>query len=635
MKRGFLLIGIFVSFMLLIIGVHAQANNSGNSGGVIASGSGVNVNSAADKAYACLKEQIDDKRELSLEEAIFSALAVGNYGNVSKIIDNGKSASENCWPKNGCKLKETAQVALAYQSMGKNTDSIKSWLLSKSKNAIDLAWYLEVGIENQKASECTLKYDTGNYKINIDADQKITGSSGPCLSVSSSGYLLKVRNTCLDRTFEVSCKESFISTLIYQRDLGNGADCLDENNLTCFVLPDTHSASSLGTTSEKVDAQCFTTGTNCDFEGTLWTTIALNKLNARNNATRTLPYLTALINDYKRYMPEAFLLILTGNDDYYNILIQNRKQGLYWEADNSLNNRFYDTSVGMLGIGSSSSKSEIASTQGYLAGIQTKEGCWNNNNVRDTAFILYSGWPKNTIKSGGSGGSDALCQEAGFSCERVGDCQNAGGNVLDNFQCVGVGKCCSIKIEKASCSSQNGNVCTLSQECNGKNVESKEGACCVGSCVAITSNVCELATDALCKSECGDGEVATSDSCGSSGEVCCVAFKGDGGSNWWIWVLAALVILVVLGIVFKDKLRLFLFKFKNDVKSESVSRPGQSSNDSRPAGPGPRPPTGPRFGSPPRSMPPQRAPVRPLQRLGNTVDKEMSETLRKLKEMSE
>jgi hypothetical protein len=34
-------------------------------------------------------------------------------------------------------------------------------------------------------------------------------------------------------------------------------------------------------------------------------------------------------------------------------------------------------------------------------------------------------------------------------------------------------------------------------------------------------------------------------------------------------------------------------------------------------------------------MPPQRAPVKPLQRLGNTIDKEMSETLRKLKEMSE
>jgi len=630
MKRGLLFSIVFVLVVLMISLAFAQTNTSNS--GVVSSSNNVNTNNAHEKGYACLKDQIDDKKELSLEEAIFGALALGSYGNVSKVIDNGKSASENCWPKNGCKLKDTAQVALAYQSMGKNTDGIKSWLLSKSKNAVDLAWYLEIGIENQKASECTLKYDTGSYKINIDSDQRITGNSGACLSVSNSGYLLRIRNTCIDKTFEVSCKESFISTLIYQRDLGNGADCLDDSNLTCFVLPDTHSASSLGTTSEKVDAQCFSTGTNCDFEGTLWSTLALSKMNARNNATRTLPYLTALVNDYRRYMPEAFLLILTGNDDYYNILIQNRKQGLYWEADGSLNNRFYDTSVGMLGVGSSSSKSELSSTQGYLAGIQTKEGCWNNNNVRDTAFILYSGWSKNTIKSG-SGGSDALCQEAGFSCERIGDCQNAGGNVLDNFQCVGVGKCCSIKIEKQACSLQGGNVCSLNQECNGKNVESKEGACCVGSCVAIVSNTCELNTGSLCRSECADGEVATSDSCGSSGQVCCVAFKESSGSSWWIWVLVVLVILVVLGILFKDKLRLWLANFKGEVRSESVTRSG--GGPAKPSGGIPRPVVNQRFGSPPRNMPPQRAPVKPLQRLGNTIDKEMSETLRKLKEMSE
>lgn len=621
--------GVFMLFVLsfsMFSLVSAQSNSSG----IIPTGSDVNVNSAADKAYSCLRTQIDSKKDLSLEEAIFSALALGSYGNVSKVIDNGKSASENCWPKTGCKLKDTAQVALAYQSMGKNTDAIKSWLLSKSINAVDLAWYLEIGTESQKASQCTLKYDSGSYNINIDENQKISGNSGPCLSVSSSGYLLKVRNSCLDRTFEVTCKESFISTLIYQRDLGNGADCLDQNNLTCFVLPDTHSASSLGTTSEKVDAQCFSTGANCDFEGTLWTSLALSKLNARGNATRTIPYLSALVNDYGRYMPEAFLLILTGSDDYYNILIQNRKQGLYWEADNSINNRFYDTSVGMLGVGSSSSKSEIGATQNYLAGIQTKEGCWNNNNVRDTAFILYAGWPKNTAKAGGSGGSDALCQEAGFSCERIGDCQNAGGNVLDNFVCAGVGKCCSVKIEKPSCSEQKGVVCSLSQECSGNNVESKEGACCVGSCVAISKNTCELSTGAVCKSQCGDGEVSTSDSCGSGGNVCCVVLSSSSGSSTWIWILVILIVLIVLGIIFRDKIKLLIFKMRNNVKSDTATRTSGGS------GSGPRPsPSGPRFGPPPRGMPPQRIITRPLQRLGNSVDKEMSETLRKLKEMSE
>ena len=74
-----------------------------------------------------------------------------------------------------------------------------------------------------------------------------------------------------------------------------------------------------------------------------------------------------------------------------------------------------------------------------------------------------------------------------------------------------------------------------------------------------------------------------------------------------------------------------MFSLKNNVKTSPVSR----GPEGKPAGQGPRPPSGPRFGPPPRGMPPQRAPVRPLQKLGNSIDKEMSETLRKLKEMSE
>jgi len=630
MKRGWIFASVFIVFLLFVSGVYAQTNTSTGSGtttgGVTPSGTVTNANAAVDKAYQCLKDQIDDRPGISLEEAIFGALALGSYGNVSAVIDSSKSTSENCWPKNGCKIKETAQVAMAYQAMGKSTESIKAWLLSKSKNAVDLAWHLEIDTENQKASQCTITYDGRGYNINVDENQKITGNTGPCLSISASGYLLKIRESCLDKTYDISCKESFVTTLLYQKDTGNGQDCLDQNNATCFVLPDTHSASSLGTTSEKVDSTCFGTGNSCDYEGTLWATIALQKLNAKENITKNLPYLSALSEDYRRYMPESFLLGLTSSDDYYSSLISNRKQAGYWETDNSPYNRFYDTSVGMLGLGSSSSKSEIQITQDYLLGIQTKDGCWNNNNVRDTAFILYSGWARAGVRGSG-GGSSAFCQEAGFSCERLSDCTAASGNVLENFECTGVGICCSVKVSKPSCTSQGGNVCSLSQECNGRNVESSEGACCVGTCVAIETNTCEVSPDATCRNSCQDGEVATSDSCGTGGNVCCVAVSSSG-SSLWIWILVILIILILLAIFFRHKLRIWFFSLKGKIKSEPAKKSGESKGSGSPAPPRMMP--GPRFGPPPRSMPPQRMNARPVR----GTDREMEETLKKLREMS-
>ena len=253
-KRGqlFLLNFIFIIFIAGFVFAANETNSSRNN-------TGVSVNSnenlqGIDKAYQCLKDEIEKKSSLSLEEAIFSVLALGsNSKSVSKIEDEKKSG-ENCWPKAGCKLVETSQVLLAYDKIGKDTKGIKDWINSKKKTAGDLTWYLEIDIQNHEASSCKVKYDNSERTITVNNDLTLSGSGGSCLSVSSNGYWLKINNDCLEKEFEINCKDDFITSLLYQRGASG----------TLYVSSETHSAPSLGATKEKVNSYCFNSGGNND-----------------------------------------------------------------------------------------------------------------------------------------------------------------------------------------------------------------------------------------------------------------------------------------------------------------------------------------------------------------------------------
>ncbi len=573
-----------------------------------------------DKAYQCLEKQVSSKA-LSSQEATFSALAIGDKNNISSIL-NGDKSSDGCWPKSGCKIKETAQATLAYQRLGQSTtDSIK-WLLSKNGSATELAWYLEIDTEKQQPSSCSVKYDGVAHQVNIGQNLALSGSPGSCLSISSSGYLLKVRDNCLDRTYEISCNQSFVSTVLYQKNRGDNVDCLSQSNVTCYVSGETHAAASLGTTQEKISASCFKSGNNCDYEGSLWAALALAKTG--NSIANFVPYLLALAEDYPRFMPDAFLTVLVGDDASYSNLIQNRKQNQYWEQSGSPYNRYYDSALGMLGLSAGTGSNELEATKSYLLGIQTSEGCWNNNNIRDTAFLLYAGWPRNVPGGAGSGTGtgSTLCTEARYSCEKLGACQDAGGRALQGFECSGVSICCSVKVPKQTCNQLEGKICSGQQSCDGKSLESSDGACCVGSCTSAGSNnVCEEQTGGICKNSCSVSEDETSDSCGSSGGVCCLA-KPKSGNSLWIWILGILIILVIIAIMFRHRIQIWWFTRRGKIKSTPVTKgpppaPAQMMRRPvvRPAG----------------FLPVKQNQQRPAQR--KPESKEYEDTLKKLREL--
>ena len=229
-----------------------------------------------------------------------------------------------------------------------------------------------------------------------------------------------------------------------------------------------------------------------------------------------------------------------------------------------------------------------------------------------------------------------------FCVSGIFDCRDAGGNVLpdDTYPCETWDKvCCTVDVavELEMCSDLSGSVCGFDEECSGTSVEAADGTCCKGVCTASsTSNECED-NSGSCKTVCGNNEETKTYSCADSGKICCVSSgttgTGEtGGISWiWIMILIILILLVAVAIIFRDKLRVWWYKFRGNAKSQRIGPGGPPQAPMRMM-PRPVPRFG--FGGPTRFIgrgPTPGAIIRPT----NTKDKEMEETMKKLKKMSE
>ncbi len=679
------------------------------------------------KAFACLDDRVSENPSLSLEEAIFSSLARVPDVKVNSTIFAAKHPNEWCWPSSGCTIKDTAQVALVYKQRNyQNTTQIIDWLLAHTKAMEGLRWYLQIITPLDQNAACNILYDGAEHFVQIDGTtQKLSGNPGACLTISTSGYRLQIQNSCVEKEFVISCDKGFDTNLLYEQSTGG----------TTYVIPDTHSAAANGVTVEQINARCFTTGQTCDYEGTLWAAAALHATNVPT--ANFTPYLRAMASSNEKYFPSAFLLyVIEGaRDSQFARVLQLQRPGGYWEMVGSPYNKWYDTALGMLALGGAD-QPETSGTAVYLKQLQTENGCWNNDNIRDTAFILYaSNWPRpppiippinNTNQTGnqtdgnqtdgGDGGQvdppgvdntnvscsnvNGTCQTSCYSnqtatlnsCSVSGEiccrpkpaqntskppsvsgsdceseeyfctssrikCLEANGLIKsgDKYACnLHTDICCTVEVTETvqQCSSLGGVICSADQICKDGTVQNAaDGQCCFGYCLPKDTPENECGdSGGRCRLVCGDSESEIGKSCGESDDVCCVS-SGSGGDNeeagskWWLIALLIILIgLVVAGILYRDKLRLWLFKMKGKGKSEPFSRPGAPPAASF----GPRPP--PRFGPSPfaprvqprpsPSMPPAQKPTsRPLPPPARPTppakDKEMEETLKKLKEMSE
>ncbi len=571
-----------------------------------------------DKAYSCLEDKIEENCDsLTTEEKIFSLLAINKCK--TELIED--SSNEECWPSGNCKLKTTSQAVLALDNS--NMDEAQQWILSQRKTPSELIWYLQ--IESGEQTTCKIDYEGFSTTIQIEEDKKISGDAGQCLSLAQDNYWLEISSFCYDKEISVSCDKDFSTTLLFQKQ---GSSIIQ-------IFQGTSSAVAGGTTIEKVESFCFKGGQSenfCNYEASLWAALILNSLG--EDISSYLPYLITLAEDNERFLPEAFLYLITNSQEYSNSLLSKQKKigdQYYWQESSD---KYYDTALALFPF-KQETLTEKTNSKQWLLKTQDNDGCWLDN-TRNTAFILASIWPRDFSGDDDDDDDSLDCISSGNYCVNKGSCE---GQILSEYYCVGtLAECCTIPLKQQTCAEKGGIICSSNQICSGGDFISAANTnnCCIngGSCqiLQIVDSEC-LEQGGTCRTSCLNDEQEVFYECEFAGDACCKLQTSPPPSFPWIWILLILIVLIIIGIIFKDKLRDFWFKTKSKFKkSKPRPKPGHRPYPQRRPAISPHYPIRKPVMRERRILPSLQRPIMPGKSPSKS-QKELDDVLRKLKEM--
>ena len=580
-------------------------------------------NAAVDKGYSCLKASLGDNCGGTKNTALnaFNLLAMAHDSDAQTKCKNeliSKKSIGDCWGTSeslDCNLKSTSLAIIALSRVDSDVDAPVKWLLDKKRSKTGLTWFLEIDTEN--VSECTIN---GQYKIKINEDKKIVpqGGSYSALSMAYNNYWFKINDVELN--YSVTCDKTFTTTLLYQKPSSG----------VFYVSSNPHSASAGDSTTEKVESYCFGVLSDCDYEGSLWATVAL--LKHGEDTAPYLPYLMAFADEpaNKKYLPSAFLLMFTGMSEYEEELLSLQQQGKYWGDQTT---KLDLTPLALLAL-SGNVKDEVKSSLSYILSLQDQStGCWSDDK---TSWILYAIWPKNPTSTGpvDTGTSVVTCTDKGFFCVASLKCE-LNDQVSGGYECSGFGDvCCSKDVQEQTCDEKFGVVCADGEVCSESTVTASDTPnCCLQSCVEATpvENSC-TSKNFICRASCTSSEEPKSGysaDCGP-GEICCgkKATEPASKSNWLLIVLLiVLIILIILAILFRNQLKVWWFKIKSGFSSKKGPPPTNRPTSNQPYRPvPPRPMVGQR--------PMQRIMGRPPVARPSEKDKDFEDTMKKLRDMS-
>lgn len=573
--------------------------------------------SKVDKAYNCLEEKVKDKCSSSLDENIFILMATGKCKD--EVVKKAKS--DECWPGDDCSIKTTAQAILALDKTSFNTKNAEEWLISQNTTPEEVVWYLQ--IESDKAASCDITYSGSSYNTEIREDKKISSSAGSCLSLAEGNYWLRVSPDCYNTEFQISCDNGFLTNLLYKK----------QGSSTIYVSETTNSASAEGTTTEKINSFCFSTSDVCDYEGSLWAAMVLNYQGYKVDPY--LPYLVTMAEDNDKLLPEAFLYLLGAGNDFRTAILGKQISNKYWDASGD---KFYDTAFALVPF-SKETIQQKKNAISWLLEVQdssgSNNGCWGNGNLKNTAFILYSIWPKGI--SGGTGTGESDCEDSGNYCSSEIDCTSSKGSVLKDYSgCFFPDICCTEPTKLKTCTEIKGTVCISKEYCTGttdsaSDLDVGEKCCVTGICKESTGEeeapTCTGDSRTCRLYDCKTDEQETNSYTCESGYTCCTKTTTTTTKNYlWVWILAISIVLLIIAIIFRDKLRISWFRVKSGFVKSKPKGP--------PSSPFPMMPSSriPQAGPPRRILPPGR--VTPRQIPGTRKPAgELDDVLKKLKEM--
>ncbi|MAH50070.1 hypothetical protein CMI37_29895 [Candidatus Pacearchaeota archaeon] len=609
-----ILLLVFSLFPLAIADDNASDNNSAinNSDNDPDTTTSQQDPSKIEKGFECLEEKVesDCSGAGTVSEIALTILATPD--NVfDECVDELKNKESG---DNFGTIKDTALAVLALNHAGEDTEEAEKWLISQNTTPDDLIWYLEQ--DSNQATQCKISYNSNDYTINVNDNKKIDSNAGSCLTRAQSNFWLKIAQSCFDEEFQVSCNKNFIATLLYK----------NQNSPTIYPLSGTASEPAFGTIPLKVRSKCFPSsagGNTCDYESTAWAALALSEKDY--NIEEFIPYIVAMSDSNKRYLPNAFIYMLTNYDDYATNLIQDQNLGNYWEAPASAYNKYYDTALALISL-SSSSAEQVVKSKDWLLFSQASNGCWANS-IRDTAIVLWALEGRSGRGGGGSGGV-TRCSQANFFCIPKTDCPSE-DDVGNNYFCSSLSDTCCKTENLKSCSEYGGTTCASDKICTNEKKAIDTDECCVGECTDRPVTVeCEE-FGYICKDSCSDNQEEVGYDCGALGGFCCRTTPGDEEGAWWIWLLIILIVVVLAAIiwVFRARLKLFLFKFKSKFQKQKSPKGGSPAAPRGPPGFPPRP------GFPPIRRQPAPA-RRPVPRRGPPKKDVLDPIFKKLKDMS-
>lgn len=521
-------------------------------------------------AYKWLSDQVKDDWPASTEDSAFALLALA-YDD--KLASEGRKAllakkTDGGWST----IKQTALALLALGRLGEKTTTIENWLLNKSKTfeATGLEWYIQIEIEGN--TSCEIRYDGKADEVIVYEDKKVklnVGGTPKCLS-DSPVYWLRISSDeeCLKKTYSFYCDDYVKGSLLYKKDK------------TWFVPSKTEEKSQF---SLKIESICLAEGGKCNYEGTLWAAYALSEQG--RDIDLLLPYLVAQADAEEKYLPNAFLFILSDytEPDYAESLLAIQDKKGYWYRMY----KFYDTALVYLALKEYYGADEsLELAKNYLLGHQMTAGSWDNS-IRDTAFVLYAVWPKevsplppelinecttrgyhcrtscigyNEVEAEEYSG---FCEEDEFCCKPEGvitECEDAGHKCctkcdpgFNTFSEYNEGcwpkvcceKCEEVEEEIPECEKKGYKCCT---DCDPSSVAYPEyDKSCPG--FARCCEKCEEGIE-ICNNDIDDDRDGYTD----CDDPDCVTFKEcQPKSKAWLFILIAVVVLVGLFFLLRKK----------------------------------------------------------------------------------
>ena len=610
--------------------------------------------------YSYLSNQVDGKWSTLDSSTNSLALLALSYDNLRVTAGKNaliaKSSSSQCWPSTGCRILDTALATLALSRIGEDVSDPTSWLLKQQKafQTSGIVWYLQV--DSSVPTNCTVSYATSSKsysdKLNINKDRTYSPLSSTCLDLTTNRYWIKIKSSCLDREFEVSCADPAILSMPYEL-----------SNLKYIPSSTTNTPGKIS-----ISTLCLKEGSLCNYEGTLWGAYALMK--AGKEFSPLLPYLISESGNNQKLLPDALLFLLTSNENHAYSLLQKQYREGYW-TDVGGNGKYWDTSMAALAL-ADYAVDNATKARSWMLNEQSSDGSWGTYRIRDTAFALFSMWPKQV--PGGLGNDcvtsyDLNCRDSCLSdekevtysclsgqkcceptgpaanCQNVGDCSNnecigklvkdasgiqgpcatseTGGLCSDNFDNDNNGYTDSAdsNCQLKTCDELLGTECASNENCDGGILQEAVGTnrCCVegGICVRETKS-CSDQSGVLCStdSECSGGDPVTSSDTSSLQYCCLGTCKKATSLSWLIYLLIFAVLAVAVFYFYKKG---FFRKFM------------------KPKAPGFGPSFSPGFQPPVRSFSPGRpstTPGRPERRLSTETESALQDTMGQLRKFS-